>query len=1410
MDDSLTAELERLRDRTKRLAEDKSFYQLILRLMELLNPLPGLEDMLRGMLFNVVECIGGTNIKLYYWIGEELRYLDFYGESKHLDDIDDPAVAQAARTHEFVEQQGSTEEALLMHGMLRGSWTWTFPLLVGQELVGVIKLENLHIHGAALGRYLPIFCRHAALILSNEIRNVVRHRAEADLRVATERLRLATEAGLIGIWDWDILQDELVWDDAMYRLYGRQAGDFGGAYQAWLSAVHPEDKPLADGEIQAALRGEREYGPEFRVVWPDGSIHYLKAASITLRDAAGKPLRMVGINYDLTERKQAEAVQRRLNRELRAITDCNQALIRAADEATLLNDVCRIICDEAGYRMAWVGYAECDEAKSVRPVAWAGVDEGYLASADINWADTERGRGPTGTAVRTGHSDCIQDFATDPRALPWRDDALSRGYGSSIALPLKDEGANTFAALTIYSTEVNAFTPDEVRLMEELAGDLAFGVAALRARAERARAEEARRRSEAKYFAAFHASLDLIAITRASDGTIVEINDGYTRMLGYTRDESIGKTTNELSIWANSDDRARFRSSLRQAGLVIDFETQLRRKDGTVITVIDSARTLEIDGETCVLSVVRDITQRKRAEEESRAYLSFLEVLDRVNRAIQGTDDLDRMMSDVLDVVLATFDCDRTYLMYPCDPGAASWSVPMERNKPEYPGILALGHVVPMDPEVAGTLRLLLDSEAPVTFGPDTGHPVPAEVSERYGFKSFMAMAIRPKTGKPWQFGIHQCSRARRWTPEEARLFEEIGRRLSDGLGMQLGQRDLRESERKLAEAERVASVGYIDRDSVAKRVSLSAETSRILGLPLEQRTDDLDRWNELWLQRIHPDDRARIAAAYDEIWRNGRHYDQEYRVVRPDGEVRVVHSRADLMRDAEGQVVRMLGTMQDVTERKAAEAELENYRHHLEDIVAVRTRELAEARDAAEAANRAKSVFLSNMSHELRTPLNAILGFAQVMEADVRMPADQRSNLDVIARSGRHLLSLINDVLEISRIEAGRLKAQPVAFDLPELLDSLHEIMSVRAASKGLALKLSAAPRLPHYVVGDAGKLRQVLLNLLSNAVKYTDEGEIELAACAHAAGGQVQLAFSVRDTGVGIAAADLERIFQPFYQTDYGIAVGEGTGLGLTISREYAQLLGGSITVESTPGKGSTFRLEVPVTPLEAPPELLARRGRVIGLAEGHPPCRVLVVDDDADSQRLLALILEHADFRVRVAGNGVKAVEEFAAWHPDFIWMDMRMPVMDGYEATRRIRALPGGGAVKIVALTASAFREDRDQIIAAGCDDVLAKPFDEMQLFGLMEKLLSLPFRYAEADAKPSASAMPIDLARAPKEVRRSLRVAAQSLDVEATRQIIEQLRKTDEATAAQLEAWAKEYRYDRILSLCDESEGQTAG
>jgi two-component system sensor histidine kinase/response regulator len=392
------------------------------------------------------------------------------------------------------------------------------------------------------------------------------------------------------------------------------------------------------------------------------------------------------------------------------------------------------------------------------------------------------------------------------------------------------------------------------------------------------------------------------------------------------------------------------------------------------------------------------------------------------------------------------------------------------------------------------------------------------------------------------------------------------------------------------------------------------------------------------------------------------------------------------------------------------------------------------EARLAAEAANVAKSEFLANMSHELRSPLNAILGFAQLMTRDRQATAEQRENLETIIQSGDHLLTLINDILEMSKIEAGRTTLFERDFDLHLFLNTLQDMFYLRARDKGLQLALDQGPGVPRYVRADESKLRQVLINLLSNAVKFTEEGGITLRVRYTPNAEFGTLDFEVEDSGIGIAPDDLERMFDPFVQTASGQEIEGGTGLGLAISQQFVHLMGGDISVTSELGQGSIFRFNIQVKPAEetdAPRAQEQPVGRVIGLEAGQPVYRLLVAEDrkanrDVLVELLMSLGSPPTGFEVRAVANGEEAVEMWESWEPHLIWMDMRMPVMDGHKATQQIRATDRGQDTVIVALTASAFEEDRIMALEEGCDDFVGKPFREAEIFGKLAKHLGVRF------------------------------------------------------------------------------------
>ncbi|WP_016874029.1 PAS domain S-box protein [Chlorogloeopsis fritschii] len=548
--------------------------------------------------------------------------------------------------------------------------------------------------------------------------------------------------------------------------------------------------------------------------------------------------------------------------------------------------------------------------------------------------------------------------------------------------------------------------------------------------------------------------------------------------------------------------------------------------------------------------------------------------------------------------------------------------------------------------------------------------------------------------------------------------------------------------------------------------------------------------------------------------------------------------------------------------------------RHQAEEALRV-------AKEAAEAANRAKSAFLANMSHELRTPLNAILGFAQLMERDPALNSKQRESLATINRSGEHLLNLIDDVLEMSKIEAGRIVFNPESFDLFGLLRTLQEMFQIRAQAKQLFLKFEIAPDLPRYIHTDEGKLRQVLINLLGNAVKFTQTGGVTLRATigtrekqgsteksvdASAASRRVRrlppkalllrrrlgtsegaeeqrgnaqspipdpqsLFFEVEDTGCGIAPEEIKNLFKPFTQTSSGIQIREGTGLGLTISRQFIRLMGGEIRAHSKLGQGSTFSFDIHVqTTQPSPTATQLTNDRILELAPEQPHYRILVVDDHQENREPILQLLNSVGFEVEAAGNGQEAVQKWQTWQPQLVFMDMRMPVMDGYEATREIRdrerrsggegegergrEFPASCArTVIIALTASAFEEQKATILAAGCDDLIRKPFREQVLFEKIAQHLGVRYLYAQQqpEVKPAQENYP----QASLSIQFSqlstimsaqwlaqLRQAALEVDGDRIEQLVEQIPETHSVLAEGITDLVRRFCFDEILEMTE--------
>lgn len=519
------------------------------------------------------------------------------------------------------------------------------------------------------------------------------------------------------------------------------------------------------------------------------------------------------------------------------------------------------------------------------------------------------------------------------------------------------------------------------------------------------------------------------------------------------------------------------------------------------------------------------------------------------------------------------------------------------------------------------------------------------------------------------------------------------------------------------------------------------------------------------------------------------------------EGETHFIDFSLRPIKNENDEVIYLLPEGHDITDRKRAEQELQKHREHLEEMIKERTADLIIAKEMADAANKAKSLFLANMSHELRTPMNVILGFANIMLQDSNLSSRQKENIDMILKSGEHLLDIINNILDIAKIESGKLEIETIDFDLGELVTDVISMLSVRSEAKGISLRLDQSSSFPRYICTDPAKLRQIMINIISNAIKFTSEGEILIKLSVKSLNlkdNQNFLLFEIKDTGIGIATEDLERIFQPFIQ----IGQHEGTGLGLAITKRYVQLLGGDISAKSVPSDGSTFSFTIAYKPvnIENLHLLSTCDGHVIGI-DNADKYRLLIIEDQRENRMLLKNLLAPFGFQIFEAGDGREGVNMYKECKPHLIFMDRRMPVLDGKAATSEIRNLDGGKNVFIIAVTAHAFQEERYEMVNAGCNDFIAKPFSVNSIFSILEKYLAISLIKKIEDKASQKSIFALnedELAGIEEQLRNELETALERLDMNQISVLIGRISVKNDQLGEILKYYAELFDYKTIL------------
>ena len=1264
-----------------------------------------------------------------------------------------------------------------------------------------------------------------------------RKQAEAALDESHRRLKLALRGGELGMWDWDLPSDAVIYNELWAELLEYRPDEVESNVEFFKRHIHPEDRAAVLDRLTGHIEGRLPtYESEHRLRTKSGRwLWVLDRGQIVERDPAGRPTRVTGVIADITTRKQAELTLRESEATFRALADTIPlAIYLSAGVDQISEYVSPTMVKLFGYTQAdipnvaqWWPLAYPEETyrrqiaeewnrrvkhsiatqSPIEPMetvvtckdgAQKYVSWGYITLGQKNYAFgldlTARKRAEEAANREQLFSKAIVDsipgafYLLDETGRYVRWNAYQR---DEIMGQPEDQVAGMDAAETIHPddralirsriTNVLAHGSDEIlegRVL--LRGGPAFRWLLMTGRrlliegrpflvgigidiTERKQAEAALRESEDRFRGVVEGAAIPIFVT--AEMKFSYLNPAALRLLGATTPEQVLGQPVLSRIHPDGHESIQKRVAQvfqGQHGAAPLQEEVYLKLDGTPVPVEATASPIIYQGQPAAVVFVQDITERKGLKDSLRELNRSLE-----QRVAERTTELSLEIAErqqTEERLRASEQRHRDLVETVPD-----WVWQVDEH-----GIYTFSG--PQSRDLLGYAPEEILGRTPFDF-------MPPEEAQRV--RPFTLAAMR--RGEPIQVLENVLRR------KDGRLItvETNGVPVRDAAGKLRGYRGLDHdiTERRQAEVEHSAIItaaleGFFITDFAGRLQEVNDAYCRMSGYSraelLTRRVSELEA--EDTVQDIQQRTAKIIAQGHDQF---------ESRHRRQDGTTFDIAVSVQFSSMRGGVLICFL---QDITERKQAEAAMHA------------------AKAAADAANLAKSRFLANMSHEIRTPMNAILGFSQLLLREAKRSGRcQPEHVATILRSGEHLLSIINDILEMARIESGRLTLNPAPFDLDRLLEDLERMLSLRVQTKQLRFQVERQGEVPRYLLADETKLRQVLINLLGNAVKFTPNGgAITLRVRSEPEpDGALRLHVEVADTGLGIAPEDVPQLFEPFFQTRDGQGISGGTGLGLPISREFVRLMGGELEVTSQVGVGSTFRFDVRVSRAQATAAGAERPSAhgSLRLQPGQPACRVLVVDDQPENLELLTLLLAPVGFEIRTAADGAEAVAQCQEWVPHLVLMDLRMPGMDGYETTRRIRAAHGT-TVKIIALSAGVFIEDRQRAVAEGADAFLAKPFDHADLLDRIKELVGVDYVYdavqeaaatvhGEAAAeRPSAG----DIRRLPADLVAALREATSRADYRQMLTLVEQAATHDERLGRLLRQLVKRFDHDTLQEL----------